>query len=156
MSAVFGIYYLDGRPVTEAELNSMTESLAHRGSDRAGIWSDGTAGLGHRMLWTTPESLHERLPLLGSTGHLAITADARIDNRDELMKLLGIEAADPEQISDSQLILAAYERWGEQCVSRLLGDFAFAIWDRRKQSLFCARDPLVPEQVSHHPADGSL
>jgi asparagine synthase (glutamine-hydrolysing) len=154
MSAVFGIYYLDGRPVTEAELSSMTESLAHRGSDRSGIWSDGAAGLGHRMLWTTPESLHERLPLVDSTGHLAITADARIDNRDELMRLLGIGAAGPDRVSDSQLILAAYERWGEQCVSRLLGDFAFAIWDRRRQSLFCARDPMGVKHFYYYYSPG--
>jgi asparagine synthase (glutamine-hydrolysing) len=94
------------------------------------------------MLWTTPESLGERLPFLDRTGKLAITADARIDNRDELIKLLGIEECLPEQISDSRLILAAYERWGERCVDKLIGDFAFAIWDARRDSLFCARDPL--------------
>jgi asparagine synthase (glutamine-hydrolysing) len=142
MSAIIGIFYLDGQPVTEAELNKMLESLAHRGSDGCGIWKDGATGLGHRMLWTTPESLHEQLPLVDRTGKLAIIADARIDNRDELIKLLGFTDRPSQQISDSQLILSAYEKWGEQCVGKLLGDFVFAIWDARKRSLFCGRDPL--------------
>jgi asparagine synthase (glutamine-hydrolysing) len=142
MSAVVGIYYIDGRPVAEAELNKMLESLAHRGTDGSGMWKDGAVGMGHRMLWTTPESLHESLPLTDTTGKLVITADARIDNRNELIKLLGFTYHPAEQINDSRLILAAYEKWGEQCVSRLIGDFAFAIWDARDRSLFCARDPL--------------
>ena len=50
-----------------------------------GLWSDGSIGLGHRMLWTTPESLQEKLPLVSQTGDLVLTADARIDNRDELI-----------------------------------------------------------------------
>jgi asparagine synthase (glutamine-hydrolysing) len=142
MSAVVGIFYLDGKPVTEIELERMLDCLLHRGSDGSGTWKDGAVGLGHRMLWTTPESLHERLPLVDGSAELVVTADARIDNRDELIRLLEISSRPAEQIADSQVILAAYEKWGERCVDRLLGDFAFAIWDQRKQSLFCARDPL--------------
>jgi asparagine synthase (glutamine-hydrolysing) len=142
MSAVVGIFYIDGKPVTDTELNNMLEWLRHRGSDGLGIWKCGSIGLGHRMLWTTPESLHERLPFRDGSADLVITADARIDNRDELIRILEISDLALEEISDSQLILAAYKKWGERCVDKLLGDFAFAIWDQRKQSLFCARDPL--------------
>ena len=73
----------------------MVDSLAHRGSDGTGLWSDGYIGLGHRMLWTTPESLHEKLPLLNQTGDLVITADARIDNREELIAALGLNGDAP-------------------------------------------------------------
>jgi asparagine synthase (glutamine-hydrolysing) len=141
MSAIAGIFYLDGRPLADPDLKKMADSLAHRGPDASGLWRDGAVGLGHRMLWTTPESLHEHLPLVDKEAPLAITADARVDNRDELMKLLGV-SRDSEEVADSELILGAYRRWGERCVDRILGDFAFVIWDGRTQSLFCARDPL--------------
>lgn len=137
MSGITGIYHLDGRPVARMSLDRMVESLVHRGGDGAGAWIEGAVGLGHRMLWTTPESIGERLPLVSRDSGLAITADARIDNRDELIGLLGLGL---EQIGDSRLILTAYEKWGENCATYLLGDFAFAIWDSRKRALFCCRD----------------
>jgi asparagine synthase (glutamine-hydrolysing) len=120
----------------------MLTSLAHRGPDGVGVWHNGPIGLGHRMLWTTPESLQETLPLASKTGNLVLTADARIDNRDALIDTLGFDNRPPREISDSELILAAYEKWGASCPERLLGDFAFAIWDGRQRQLFCARDPM--------------
>ena len=77
---------------------------------------------------------------MNKTGDLVVTADARIDNRDELIAVLGLTGRPWEEITDAELILGAYRRWGERCPERLLGDFAFAIWDRRNQTLFCARD----------------
>ena len=88
MSGIAGIYYLDGRPVEQADLQRMLDTIAHRGPDGSGVWVDGSVGLGHAMLWTTPESLHERLPLVSETGEISITADARIDNQDEFFVLL--------------------------------------------------------------------
>jgi asparagine synthase (glutamine-hydrolysing) len=142
MSAIFGMYYLDGRPAGRVTLELMAEMLAHRGQDGTGLWTSGSTGLGHRMMWTTPESLDERLPLSNKTGSLCITADARIDNRGELIKLLANDAPISHESSDSALILFAYEKWGERCLERLVGDFVFAIWDAQKKRLFCARDPL--------------
>lgn len=142
MSGIMGIYYLGDRPVDREDLGMMVETLAHRGPDGADIWIDNSVGFGHRMLWTTPESLLEKLPLANSTGDLIITSDARIDNRDELISKLQLNNCASEKITDSQLILAAYEKWGEQSPEHLLGDFAFAIWDKRQQSVFCARDHL--------------
>src|SRR2546423_129320 len=139
MSAIVGLYCRDGQPVDRASLDRMTESLAHRGPDAAGVWSNGPIGLGHRMLWTTPESLQEQLPLTSKNGDVIITADARIDNRDELLTALGLAAWSYGEVSDSELILRAYQQWGEDSPKRLLGDFAFAIWDEGRQTLFCAR-----------------
>ncbi|MGA3360029.1 MAG: hypothetical protein ABSC87_07465 [Halobacteriota archaeon] len=124
MSGIAGIYHVDGKTVDPSELRRMTERLAHRGPDGSDTWHEGPIGLGHLMLWTTPESLHEKLPLV--SGALGITSDARIDNRDELITALNI-ATPPAEITDSALTLAAYERWGESCVEHLIGDFAFAI-----------------------------
>ncbi len=137
MSAIVGFLGLDGETASERDLGRMIESLAHRGPDGRKVWLEGSVGLGHCMLCTTPESLTERQPL--RRGHLTITADARLDNRTDLLRMLGNSAA-ADSISDSELILDAYLRWGEDSPQRLLGDFAFAIWDSNTRQLFCARD----------------
>jgi len=140
MSAITGIFYRDGRKVDPQLMKKMNERLSHRGPDGSAIWCEGSVGLGHQMLWTTPESLHEKLPYHDKKAGLVITADARIDNRKELSKELNIE--DKEDVSDSYFILKSYEKWGEKCPEYLLGDFAFAIWDENKEQLFCARDHM--------------
>lgn len=140
MSAIAGIYYLDNRPVDRSHLESMVDILVHRGTDASNIWHQGSIGLAHRMLWTTPESLHEQLPF--KNHNLVITADARIDNRDELIAALDLNDYPTQKITDSQLILASYQKWGDHCLEKLLGDFAFAIWDERSHQLFCAKDPM--------------
>lgn len=148
MSAIAGIYHLEQQKDTSDEISLMIDTLAHRGSDGSDIWCDRAIGLGHRMLWSTPESLIERLPL--SKGDLTITADARIDNRDELIPQLSLCDRLPEKVSDSEVILAAYEKWGDRCPEKLLGAFAFAIWDSRKQQLFCARDHFGVKPFYYH------
>lgn len=142
MSAIAGIYVLDGRPVDCILLERMVESLTHRGPDGGGFWTEGSVGLGHRMLWTTPESLKERQPMLSEDGGLCLTADARVDNRDELKAELEAKGIRLRTDTDAELILQAYEVWGEDCPRKILGDFAFALWDGRRRRLFCARDPI--------------
>jgi asparagine synthase (glutamine-hydrolysing) len=74
---------------------------------------------------------------------LMITFDGRIDNRHQLLPTLKSQiTVDPELISDEEIIIAAYERWGLDSLKHLIGDFAFAIWDKGEQRLLCARDPL--------------
>jgi asparagine synthase (glutamine-hydrolysing) len=114
----------------------MLETMRHRGPDGLRASSDGRCALGHAMLHTTPESLSEVLP--HGEDDLTITADARIDNRAELIAELGLESS----VADSEVILSAYARWGEACPEHLLGDFAFAIHDRANDRLFVARDHL--------------
>lgn len=154
MSAIFGINYLDEQPVSCAGLEQMAQVLAHRGPDGSGIWCDGPVGLGHRMLRTTPESVNENLPLRDENCGAVITADARLDNRAELISALAREHRVSAESSDSDLILAAYRCWGERCVERLLGDFAFAIWDARQQMLFCARDHFGVRPFYYHLSQG--
>ena len=150
MSAIVGIYFLDGRAADHNTINQMLERVKHRGPDRAGVWCEGSVGLGHRMLLTTSESLHEKAPLVNKSGDIVLTADARIDNRDELINALGLGQSPSREMSDSELIVAAYERWGERCPERLLGDFAFAICDKRRRSLFCARDHFGVKQFYYY------
>lgn len=143
MSGIYGIVRFDGAPVSAEPLRRMAAAMALWGPDGRGQWLGGAAGLGQLMLHTTPESQRERLPAsIRVAPHLVITADARIDNREELFDALGAPSAGREQTPDSSLILLAYEKWGRECVRRLAGDFAFAIWDGRERRLFCARDPF--------------
>lgn len=135
-----GIYFRDSRTVDPSSLELMMQLLAHRGPDGSNFWNEGPAGLGHVMLWTTPESLHEKLPFADESTDTAITADARIDNRDDLIAALWEPGHPAQTITDSQVILRAYQKWGERCPEKLIGDFAFGIVDRRRHLVFCARD----------------
>lgn len=138
MSGISGAFCRTGHPVAHHDIEVMAAALAHRGPDGAGIWVEGPVGLGHRLLITTPESALEKLPFCWEG--LVITADARIDNREELAKKLGIDLRLLNEITDPQIILHAYLKWGKACPQQLLGDFAFVIWDACAQELFCARD----------------
>lgn len=142
MSGFAGFYNLDGRPVDRDLLTHMTRTIAHRGPDGEGCWVDGPIGLGHRLLHTTPESLQESQPLASEEHELVIVCDGRMDNRAELRAAFMTEGLTLRTNTDVELILRAYERWGVDCPSHLIGDFAFAIWDRRHHRLFCARDPI--------------
>lgn len=150
MSGICGVYHLDGRPVESPELSGMAESLSHRGPDASGAWREGPVGLAHRMLWTTPQSLQETLPLADPKSQTAITADARLDNREELLGLLGVEGSLGQSMSDSEIILRAYQKWGERCPERLLGDFAFAVWDGSSKTVFLARDHIGAKCLFYH------
>ncbi len=153
MSGITGLLRLDGPPADSCALARAVESLRHRGPDGSGEWTSGPVALGHLLFHTTPESLREALPL--EDGPLAITADARIDNREELMDRLHLDR-ETSALTDPELILAAYAAWGERCVESLVGDFAFAIWDGREEKLFCARDHFGVRPLYYHHAPGAL
>ena len=142
MSGICGLINLDGKPVAPETLEAMMAALAHRGIDGCGDWREGPVALGHQMLHLTPESLTEELPLFDPQARLAVTADARLDNRQELFRQLEIPASRQEGITDSALILAAYKKWGKECPRYLLGDFVFVLWDGVRQELICVTDPM--------------
>jgi asparagine synthase (glutamine-hydrolysing) len=142
MSAICGIINLDQKPVDGHIFKRMMTSLNHRGKDGSGIWKNDYIALGHQMFHCNPESLFESLPLVNTTGNLILTADARIDNREELIKLLSVPVSEKKNIPDSALILKSYEKWDVRCPEYLQGDFVFAIWDTFQKKMFCARDHL--------------
>ena len=152
MSGIAGLLYVDGRPARSEEIGAMTEAIAHRGPDGSGTWAGGSAALGHRLLHVTPESLHERQPV--ERGPLVLVADARVDNREDLDRVLDLpRLAEGDTRTDPEYILAAYRKWGEDCVDHLVGAFAFALWDRDRQTLLLARDPMgvKPLFLYHQP-----
>jgi asparagine synthase (glutamine-hydrolysing) len=154
MSGIFGIVRCGEARVAEAELAQMADELKHRGPDGIRYSARDNVGLGHCMLQSTPESLHEILPFRDDASGLVITADARIDNREQLIEDIPVRPASGAIISDSHLILCSYRKWGEACVDHLLGDFAFVIWDERAHSLFVARDHMGCKPFYYHCHDG--
>ncbi len=142
MSGLCGVVYGNGRPVESSDLQGMVSAIGHRGPDDRGIWQKDNVGLGNVLLHTTPESLHEELPLHDHEAQLTLICDGRIDNREELLVALGLKSNQGSCLPDSAIILAAYKKWQEGCVAKLIGDFAFAIWDGRQQRLFCGRDHM--------------
>ncbi len=140
MSGIAGSFHLDGAPADRALLERMTRRLAHRGPDGREFWTGGVAGLAHLAFHTTPESVHERQPLADAGGSLRLTLDGRVDNRAELLSDLRAQGFEPRDDTDAELVLQAYRCWGEESPARIIGDFAFAIWDAAAQRLFCARD----------------
>jgi len=138
MSGIAGIFRRDGQLVSADEVHRMVQTLAHRGPDDSGVWTNGSFGLANCMLWTTPEALEEKLPAQHRSLPLVIASDARIDNRAELRETLHLQPG--EAPADSDLILEAYAKWGEDCPSRLIGDFEFVIYDASQKRFFCAKD----------------
>ncbi|WP_207459238.1 asparagine synthase-related protein [Azospirillum sp. SYSU D00513] len=110
-------------------------------ADRHGVWAEAPFLLAHALRFNTPESEHEETPYRCPESGLVIAAWARLDNREDLARALGT-GRPLDELTDPQLILMAWRRWGTGCVARLLGDFAFAIADPGARTLFLARDPL--------------
>ena len=156
MSGICGIVRLDAKSVQKDEIQSMLDGMENRGKDAENIWIENSVGLGHKMLWTTPESLHEKQPLISEDANLVLVSDARIDNREALMEKLEVNENDYEVITDVDLILWSYQKWGEDCPKYLIGDFAFVIWDRSLKQLFCARDPIGIKQFYYYKNDNYL
>ncbi|MDI5934179.1 asparagine synthase-related protein [Halomonas kalidii] len=140
MSAILGRIHFSGAAVDPQGFNKALATLSSYGREGANMWVDGPVALGHQHLDIMPESVHEMQPL--AQGGLIIVADAILDNRDALCDQLYIDKSLLAEIPDSQIILSAYRRWGEECASRLEGDFTFGIWDAHKQSLLLARDHI--------------
>ena len=140
MSAIFGLINLDGAPVQADALVRMQQALAYWGENGGGIWQQDNVGLGCNIRQITPESRYETFPVTGAADNLVLTGDARLDNREDLCRVLGIPQVDWPTTPDTLLLLLAYERWGQDCPDRLWGDWSLAVWDKPRQQLFLARD----------------
>jgi len=156
MSGIVGIFNRDGASVDRNLLGEMTAFMAFRGPDAQGTWVDGAIGFGHTLLRTTWEADREKQPC-SLDGQVWITADARIDGREDLIRQLQAAGGHASnELTDPALILHAYHTWKEACLDHLLGDFAFAIWDKHTQRLFCARDHFGIKPFYYSQAAGNL
>jgi asparagine synthase (glutamine-hydrolysing) len=115
--------------------------------------ADGIA-VGRRLFRLLPEDVFDRGPVAGHGGRSLLVADARIDNRADLCAALGIGAEEARRLPDSAIIMRVLERWGEEGVDRLHGDFAFAWWDGAAGRLVLARDFLGQRPLHYHRGAG--
>ena len=156
MSAIYGLVRLDGRPVTEAELDAMRAPMAFWGEDGGGVWRDAGAGFGQLVARRTPEDAYESGPLVVAGGTAVVVPAGRIDNRDELCRELGVPAGQRPATSDGRLMALAYERWGDHAPGWLQGDWAFAAWRPSERRLLVARDHYGHTAMYWHRAGSSL
>jgi asparagine synthase (glutamine-hydrolysing) len=150
-----GIFNLDGRPADVALLHRMTSAISHRGSDGIHHMNDGPIAIGHCMLCTTPESLRESQPLWDEARMFCLAMDGRVDNREELACDLKAAGAILRDDTDAELVLKAYRTWGEDSPGRIVGDFAYVVWNARERSLFCTRDHLGIKPLYYY-TDGRI
>jgi asparagine synthase (glutamine-hydrolysing) len=136
------IFHLDSSPADRSLFERMLGAITHRGPDGIGRWVSRAIAIGHAKLATTPEAVHEDQPLRDNTLDLTLAFDGRVDNREELRSAIEAKGITLRGDTDAELVLRAYQCWGEESPRRILGDFAYAIWDGMRRRLFCARDPL--------------
>ncbi len=142
MSGIGGFISLDGSPARTEWIPGMAKALGRYGPDGVAHWCAGPAALLHGKLVTTPEAQAERQPLVDEAAQLVLCLDGRLDNRADLLAWLHPRAPLPETASDAALLLALFQQEGDECVERLVGDFAFVVWDARERRLFCARSTV--------------
>ena len=150
MSGIAGIIHFDGKPVDPGQIESMTTAMQTRGPDGITHWCEGNVAMGQCMLRTTPESLEETQPLLNEDGSLVLVMDGRVDNFEELRRNLLGRGARLRNRSDAELVLRAYETWGEDCPRHIIGECVFFVWDKHLQQFFAARDAIGTRHFYYH------
>jgi asparagine synthase (glutamine-hydrolysing) len=142
MCGITGIFDTRGRREVDREvLSRMNESQRHRGPDEVGLHLEPGLGLGHRRLSIIDLSTGQQ-PLYNGDRSVCIVYNGEVYNYQDLIAELGTHGYQFRTRSDTEAIVHAWEEWGEDCVHRLRGMFAFALWDRNRQTLFLARDRL--------------
>jgi len=134
---------------------AMNKTLCHRGPDGDGIFSDEDVALGHTRLAVIDLSSQANQPMFSDDGGLVIVFNGEIYNFLDLKKELA-EFYNFKTKSDTEVILAAYKKWGTECVNKLNGIFAFAIWDKNKKELFLARDRVGVKPLYYYWDEKSL
>lgn len=141
MCGICGIFDKTGKSIDQNLLNRMMSLLQHRGPDGEGQFIDTEVGLGHRRLSIIDVEGGDQ-PIGNEDGSLQIVFNGEIYNFVELRKELKASGHNFKTRSDTEVIIHAYEQWGEDCVNRFNGMFAFALWNSRRRELFMARDHL--------------
>ncbi len=157
MCGIAGIFHAETpKPVDPSRVERMCDALAHRGPDGAGVWTDHGVGLGHRRL-SIIDLAGSPQPMHSADGRAVIVFNGEIYNFRELRRELEQAGFTFRTSGDTEVILAAWRRWGVDCLKRLDGMFAFAIFDRDKRQLFLARDRFgVKPLFIAHLSDGSI
>lgn len=153
MSGIAGVYNFQARQVDPAQLLVLGSALAERGPDGGNEIVAGPTGVIYRAFHTNAESRPERQPLLSQSGHV-LCWDGRLDNRDELLPLVGSELRGDR--TEVALVLATYQKWSTGFLARLIGDFALSLWDPLRNALLLARDAFGVRPLYYFHNDDQL
>jgi asparagine synthase (glutamine-hydrolysing) len=155
MCGICGELRFDSQAPAMESIHRMMGKMEYRGPDSAGDYQDGPLALGHRRLAIIDLSVRANQPMVDKALDLAIVFNGTIYNYPQLREQLVDKGYSFVSSGDTEVILKAYAEWGEDCVKQLHGMFAFAIWDRKQQRLFLARDRLgiKPLYYSQHNND---
>jgi asparagine synthase (glutamine-hydrolysing) len=147
MSAIGGVLMFDGGPVDPSVLAALGTRLERLGPDGGREVIDGSIGMSYRAFHTNAESRREHQP--HCWGHqMMLCWDGRLDNRDELKAFLRDDLRGED--TDAAIVMAAYRRWGQLSIGKLVGDFALAIWDKRDHAVWLARDLAGTRTLYYH------
>ena len=144
MSVQFGVLHFDGSAVDQHYLEEVQSVIAPYGPDGGRTYINKGIGVLYCAFETTKESHNENQPH-ASESEIVTTWDGRLDNREELIGLL--EGALGDDPTDVAIVAASYERWGVDCLRRLIGDWAVSIWDPRDRTLILAKDFVGSRQL---------
>lgn len=154
MTGICGVLRFDGRTAAAEMCERIGRALAIYGPDRAGSWADGPVALGCRLARLLPEDRFDGQPLVSGDGRFALVADVRLDNRTELAEALNLAPGDLAHMADTEMLLRAWVAWGTDAIDRLIGDFAFAVWDGDAQRLTLVRDFIGCRPLFYHQGEG--
>ena len=152
MSALAGIFNFNNKPIREAqreEVATLWHGLGANGPDSGDLLFEGSIGMCYRAIPANEESRGEIQPLLGRHKTILV-ADLRLDNREELLGSLPQPYKIGKQVTDAELVLAAYEKWGEMFPLHLVGDFALMLFDGAQQRVLLARDHIGARPLFYH------
>lgn len=142
MTAIAGVVFSEGRGIDQDCLRAMNSALAPYGRDGQNQWVGNGVFLLRTLLRTTPEDAFDQQPVVHDGAGVVLVFDGRIDNRDELIRAIGFDARRAASMSDSEIVLRGYLKWGLDAPAHFVGDFAFACFDIESRRLVLARSPL--------------
>ena len=153
MSVQFGIWNFEGQPPAPEYIEKISATLAPYGPDSNESYSKGGVRILYRAFHTTKESRREKQPHISSSGAV-ITWDGRLDNRADLISELCNSLT--VNSTDVAIVSAAYEKWGANCLGKLIGDWALSIWNPRERSVLLAKDPIGTKHLYYSFDDKQL
>jgi len=149
MSGIGGLMRFDGQTAARRDVERMANALRPHGPDRSDVMVTGGIGLVHALMRMTPEDQFDRQPWRGASGAV-ITADLRLDNRDDVLARIGVAPSDAIAWADARVLLTAWEKFGDAVWATLRGPFAAAVWDPRTGTLRLVRDHLGLNVMTWH------
>lgn len=153
MCGIAGIVYTNALSDPKAALHNMLDAMSHRGPDARGVFHEEMVSLGHQRLSVLDPLERGNQPMTDHTGRYTLVHNGEIYNFRELRKELDYPW---KTETDTEMILAAYQKWGPDCLHRFNGMFAFALWDNVEQELFVARDRMGIKPLYYFIWEGGL